>query len=116
MHLTQSVFLRDTPEQLFLYGTTDVIIGTVNGNNSIVNTDFNTRGEYEAGPDGCAVDFETSASGFLVKGNTFFRSWGAGIMVFGHDTTSHGLTFTENNFVYSGCVQPRGYGSIPPVF
>lgn len=88
----------------------------MNGNNSIVNTDFNTRGEYEAGPDGCAVDFETSASGFLVKGNTFFRSWGAGIMVFGHDTTSHGLTFTENNFVYSGCVQPRGYGSIPPVF
>lgn len=90
MHLVSSVFLRDTPEKLFLYGTTDVIIGTVNGNNSIVNTDFNTRGEYPAGPDGCAVDFETSASGFLVKGNTFYRSWGAGIMVFGHGTTSHG--------------------------
>ena len=62
MHLSRSVFLRDTPEQLFLYGTTDVIIGTVDGNNSITDTDFNTRGEYQAGPDGCAVDFETSAS------------------------------------------------------
>jgi hypothetical protein len=27
MHLLDSVFLRDTPEDLFLYGTTDVIIG-----------------------------------------------------------------------------------------
>ena len=54
-----------------MYGTTDVIIGTVSGNNSIVNTDFNTRGEMQPGPDGCAVDFETSASGFLLRGNTF---------------------------------------------
>eukprot|EP00040_Diaphanoeca_grandis_P026108 m.145642 g.145642 ORF g.145642 m.145642 type:complete len:636 (-) comp30448_c5_seq1:263-2170(-) len=107
MHLTNSVFLRDTPEMLFLYGTTDVIIGTVDGNNSIENTDFNSRGEYEAGPDGCSVDFETSASGFVVKGNTFYRSWGAGVMIFGHASTSHGLSFTENNFLYSGCVQPR---------
>jgi len=78
--------------------------GTVSGNNSIVNNDFNTRGDYEAGPDGCAVDFETSASGFLLSGNTFFRSWGAGVMVFGHSTTSHGLLFTENAFIYAGCV------------
>lgn len=108
MHMTSSVFLRDTPEDLFLYGTTDVIIGTVSGNNSIEDCDFNTRGEYEAGPDGCAVDFETSASGFLLQGNTFYRSWGAGVMVFGHSTTSHGLLFTDNAFLYAGCVQPRG--------
>jgi hypothetical protein len=108
MHMLSSVFLRDTPEDLFLYGTTDVIIGTVSGNNSIEDTDFNSRGEYEAGPDGCAVDFETSASGFTLSGNTFYRSWGAGVMVFGHATTSHGLLFTDNSFVYAGCIQPRG--------
>ena len=38
MHIRHSVFLRDTPEMLFLYGTTDVIIGTVSGNNSITDT------------------------------------------------------------------------------
>ena len=48
------------------------------------------------------------ASGFLPKGNTFYRSWGAGVMVFGHSSTSHGLRFVENNFQYCGCVQPRG--------
>lgn len=108
MHLVSSVFLRDTPEMLFLYGTTDVIIGTVIGNNSITDSDFNTRGEAQPGPDGCAVDFETSASGFLLKGNTFYRSWGAGVMVFGHSSTSHGLMFIENNFIYAGCVQALG--------
>eukprot|EP00051_Salpingoeca_urceolata_P013448 m.168883 g.168883 ORF g.168883 m.168883 type:complete len:672 (-) comp17796_c3_seq6:99-2114(-) len=107
MHLRNSVFLRDTPARLFLYGTTDVIIGTVFGNNSIEGNDFNTRGEYEAGPDGCAVDFETSATGFLIKDNTFYRSWGAGIMVFGHSTTSHNISLTDNRFILAGCVQPR---------
>jgi len=107
MHMRRSVFLRDTPEQLFLYGTTDIIIGTVNGDNSIEDTDFNTRGEYEAAPDGCAVDFETSATGFTLRGNTFYRSWGAGIMVFGHGKTSQGLSFVDNTFLYDGCIQPR---------
>ncbi|EGD75792.1 hypothetical protein PTSG_07910 [Salpingoeca rosetta] len=107
MHITNSVFLRDAPETLFLYGTTDVIIGTISGDNSIEDCDFNTRGEYEAGPDGCAIDFETSAMGFAIRGNTIYRSWGGGIMVFGHATTSHGFNISDNTFVYAGCVQPR---------
>jgi hypothetical protein len=36
------------------------------------------------GPDGCAIDFETSAVGTVVSGNYISHSWGAGIMVFGH--------------------------------
>ena len=35
--------------------------------------DFNTRGEYEGGPDGCAIDFETSATGFQIVENTIYR-------------------------------------------
>lgn len=107
MTLSNSVFLRDFGSRLFMYGTTDVIIGTVAGSNAIVNTDFHARGEFEGGPDGCAVDFETSASGFRVAGNTFYKSWGAGVMIFGHDTTSHGFDISQNTFVAPGCVQPR---------
>lgn len=107
MHLTNSVFLRDTPPRDFLYGTTDVIVGTVVGNNSIEDTDFNLRGEFEAGPDGCAVDFETSSTGFVIRGNTFSRSWGSGLMVFGHATTSHDFLVEKNVFIKAGCVQPR---------
>ena len=51
-------------------GTTDIILGNVDGTSKIVNNDFNRRGEYEGGPDGCAIDFETSASGVVVEGNT----------------------------------------------
>ena len=29
-------------------------------------------------------------------------------MVFGHETTSHDLNLTGNNFIYAGCTQPRG--------
>ena len=35
MRLRNSVFLHDTSPRLFMYGTTDVIIGTVTGNNAI---------------------------------------------------------------------------------
>ena len=108
LRMRDSVFLRDNPVNLFLYGTTDVIIGSASGDNEIVANDFYLRGEYEAGPDGCAIDFETSATGFVVANNTIFRSWGAGIMIFGHDTTSHGLEIVGNTFAYDGCVQVRG--------
>jgi hypothetical protein len=91
-----------------MYGTTDIIVGTVTGDNSIENTDFNTRGEYEGGPDGCAVDFETAASGFQIVGNTFYRSFGAGLMVFGHSSTSHNFTISDNAFLSAGCVQTAG--------
>ena len=83
--MENSVLLRDMSTRLFMYGTTDVIIGGLRGDNQLINNDFNQRGEYQGGPDGCAFDFETSADGFLVSGNIFSRSWGAGIMIFGHD-------------------------------
>ena len=38
----------------------------------------------------------------------FYRSWGAGIMIFGHQQTSHGIKLTDNVFAYDGCVQNRG--------
>jgi hypothetical protein len=108
MTVSDNVFLRDTPPDMFVYGTTDIILGSVDGTSSIVNNDFNRRGEYEGGPDGCAIDFETSASGVVVDGNTIFKSWGAGIMVFGHQTTSHNLSISNNVFLQAGCTQTRG--------
>lgn len=57
---------------------------------------------------GCAIDFETSASGVVVDGNTIYKSWGAGIMVFGHQTTSHNLSISNNLFLQAGCIQTRG--------
>lgn len=105
--MENSVLLRDMSDRLFMYGTTDIIVGGLQGYNQVLNNDFNTRGEYQGGPDGCAFDFETSATGFLIQGNTFYRSWGAGIMVFGHDSTSHDIKIIENTFAYAGCVQNR---------
>ena len=58
--------------------------------------------------DGCAIDFETSANGVRVEGNTIYKSWGAGIMVFGHATTSHNLSISNNSFIEAGCIQTRG--------
>eukprot|EP01060_Flectonema_neradi_P016214 TRINITY_DN22803_c0_g1_i1.p1 TRINITY_DN22803_c0_g1~~TRINITY_DN22803_c0_g1_i1.p1 ORF type:complete len:617 (+),score=57.08 TRINITY_DN22803_c0_g1_i1:44-1894(+) len=107
MILQNSVMLRDASDRLFLYGTTDVIVGTISGYNALLNNDFNARGEYQGGPDGCAFDLETSAAGFVVHGNTFYRSWGAGIMIFGHATTSHNITISSNVFAFAGCVQNR---------
>ena len=105
--MENSVLLRDMSTRLFMYGTTDVIVGGLDGNNQVVNNDFNQRGEYQGGPDGCAFDFETAATGFLVSGNTFSRSWGAGIMIFGHAITSQNITISDNIFDHSGCVQNR---------
>ena len=75
--LENSVFLRDFSDRLFMYGVTDIIVGGMSGKNMVRNTDFNQRGEYQGGPDGCAFDFETSAEAFQVVGNMFYRSWGA---------------------------------------
>jgi hypothetical protein len=33
---------------------------------------------------------------------------GAGIMVFGHQTTSHNLSISNNTFLQAGCIQTRG--------
>jgi hypothetical protein len=105
--MQDSVFLRDMSTRLFMYGTTDIIVGGLRGSNAVVNTDFNGRGEYQGGPDGCAFDFETGATGFEISGNYFSRSWGAGIMIFGHSQTSHGIKLTDNVFESTGCVQNR---------
>ena len=107
MHVHGNVFLRDSPQHLFLHGTTDIIIGTVHGTNRIEGNAFSNRGEFAGAADGCAIDFETSATGFAIVGNTFAHSYGSGIMVFGHETTSHNLTLDNNVFVENGCLQPR---------
>ena len=52
MTVSSNVFLRDTPPDMFVYGTTDIILGDVDGTSSIIGNDFNRRGEYEGGPDG----------------------------------------------------------------
>lgn len=104
MIVKNNVFLRDTPPKMFIYGTTDIILGSVDGTSAIIDNDFNRRGEATGGPDGCAIDFETSANGVRVDGNVVERSWGAGIMVFGHDTTSHNLSISNNTFVHAGCM------------
>jgi hypothetical protein len=76
--MQDSVFLRDMSTRLFMYGTTDIIVGSLTGTtNKVINTDFNARGEYQVcaggrillpfescaddsalgmqgGPDGCA--------------------------------------------------------------
>ena len=106
--MQNSVMLRDLSARLFLYGTTDVIVGGLEGFNAVLDNDFNARGEYQGGPDGCAFDFETSAEGFVVSGNTFYRSYGAGVMIFGHETTSHNISIVSNTFAYAGCIQNRG--------
>ena len=41
MTLSDSVFLRDTPPDMFVYGTTDIILGGVDGTSKIVDNDFN---------------------------------------------------------------------------
>eukprot|EP01050_Picozoa_sp_SAG11_P038473 SAG11_NODE_15723_length_568_cov_0.974414_1_plen_93_part_10 len=91
--------LRDVPERLFLFGTTDVIVAGLSGHNSLLHNDFVERGEYPGGPDGCAFDFEGAAEGFVIRGNTFARSWGSAIMILGHGNTSSGLTIDTNTFV-----------------
>jgi hypothetical protein len=72
--MENSVFLRDMSTRLFLYGTTDIIVGGLRGHNAVIDTDFNSRGEYQGAPDGCAFDFETGATGFEIRGNYFYRS------------------------------------------
>jgi hypothetical protein len=91
--MENSVFLRDTSTRLFMYGVTDIIVGGMSGHNVVRNNDFNQRSEYQGGPDGCAFDFETSAQDFEVVGNVFYKSWGAGLMIFGHDTVSLAMSF-----------------------
>ena len=107
--VTRNVFLGNKPTRLFVAGTTDVIMGTVNGSVQLVGNEFTGRGEYEpGGPDGCAIDFETNATGVLFQDNYVSRSWGAGIMVFGHvDNSNTRLSILNNTMLHNGCGQTR---------
>eukprot|EP01084_Bolivina_argentea_P215207 365346_1 len=108
--IEDNVFLHDTPNQEFLYGTTDIIVGTCDYTCSIINNEFGYRGEYPGGPDGCSIDFETHAVGSKVIGNYIHDSYGAAIMVFGHPDTNQlnaNLTINNNIFIRDGCIQTR---------
>lgn len=108
VNVTANVFMRDTPRALFDKGTTDIIMGDLNttfGVAQIVGNEMAWRGEAPGGPDGCAIDFETACGGVLVSGNYITHSYGAGIMVFDHDTRSQGLMLTNNVLLYDGCNQ-----------
>ena len=44
---------------------------------------------------------------FVRVGNTISKSYGGGIMLFGHDTTSQNISISENVFDRAGCIQNR---------
>jgi hypothetical protein len=106
--ISRNVFAHNTPQQLFVAGTTDIIMGTLNASVVLLENEISWRGEYRpGGPDGCAVDFETFADGVSFVGNYVYRSFGAGIMVFGHGRSSINLRVANNTMLYNGCEQTR---------
>jgi hypothetical protein len=111
-HVTveSNVFLDNTPLQLFVAGTTDIIFGTLNSSVLVIGNEMSRRGEFQpGGPDGCAVDFETNATGLQFVDNYVSRAFGAGVMVFGHEDGSNTeLVMTGNRFLFNGCNQTRG--------
>ena len=116
--VARNVFAHNTPAQLFVAGTTDVIMGAVNASVVLSGNEFSYRGEFQpGGPDGCAIDFETAANGTRFEDNYVYRSFGAGIMVFGHATTSVNLVIAGNTMLYNGCGQTRDdHGGIAFMF
>lgn len=104
-----NVFYKDTPPYLFYAGTTDIILGSTDSSVALIGNEIGWRGEFEpGGPDGCAIDFETSAQGTVVAGNYIHDSYGAGIMVLGHSTTSQHLLIVNNTMLANGCGQALG--------
>lgn len=108
--VSSNVFLADTPPQLFVAGTTDIIMGTLNASVVLRGNEMSKRGEFQpGGPDGCAVDFETNATGVGFFDNYVSRAFGAGVMVFGHaDDSNTNLHIGGNKFLFNGCGQTRG--------
>jgi hypothetical protein len=101
-----NVFMRNTPAALFVAGTTDIIMGTLDSSCALLGNEIGWRGEFSpGGPDGCAIDFETQADGVEVMGNYIHNSWGSGIMVLGHSTTSTNLVIAGNIMLDNGCNQ-----------
>ena len=116
--IRRNVFLHDTPRELFVAGTTDIIMGTLNASVRIEGNEISFRGEFKpGGPDGCAVDFETFADGVQFVDNFVYGSYGAGIMVFGHGQSSINLVIDRNTMLYNGCNQTRDdHGGIAFMF
>ena len=108
--VSNNVFLDNTPFELFVAGTTDIIFGTLNSSVIVTGNEMSRRGEFQpGGPDGCAVDFETNATGLQFIDNYISRAFGAGVMVFGHaDGSNTELVMTHNRFLFNGCNQTRG--------
>lgn len=103
-----NVFAHNTPSQLFVAGTTDIIMGTLNSSVTLTGNEISWRGEYQpGGPDGCAVDFETFADGVAFENNFVYRSYGSGVMFFGHGQSSINLQLRNNIMLYNGCLQQR---------
>ena len=104
--VTRNVFLRDAPNRDFTGGTTDIIMGTLDPGSQIVDNEITGRGEWAGEPDGCGADFETNATGVLFARNFISRSFGAGIMIFGHVPRSNrGLRLLNNTLLHNGCGQ-----------
>ena len=97
--LQHNVFLRNKPAEtehgstavplgrprLFGYGTTDLILGYADATTIVSHNDFVLRGEYEGGPDGCAIDLETDCHNLVIgPDNNFWKNVGASVNVFGH--------------------------------
>lgn len=105
--VSSNVFLRNTPRALYRYGTTDVMLGRGTGH-EVVGNEFVLRGEWPGAPDGCAVDFEMNSTGVTVRGNYFFRSHAAAVMVYGHESfTNRDTSIVSNTIVQCGC-QAKG--------
>lgn len=102
--------------ELCLKGS-DVIIGYADASTSVRDNDFVLRGEYEGGPDGCAIDLETDCQNLRIgPNNTFWKSVGASVNVLGHTfngvmRNSKNLTVAGNAIVQNGCQQGK-----PPYF
>jgi hypothetical protein len=98
-----------------------VIIGYVDNTTIVSNNDFVLRGEYEGGPDGCAIDLESECVGLVIgPNNTFYKSVGASVNIFGHNfgpggtpQPSKNLTLTGNTMIQNGCEQGRSISVVP---
>jgi hypothetical protein len=129
--LQHNVFLRNKPAEtehgstavplgrprLFGYGTTDLILGYADATTIVSHNDFVLRGEYEGGPDGCAIDLETDCHNLVIgPDNNFWKNVGASVNVFGHafdgiPETSKNFTLAGNTIIQNGCEQGK-----PPYF
>jgi len=107
--IDSNTFLDDIPEVLFPLGTTDIIVGAVDGTVSITNNEIRNRGEVKGGPDGCGIDLEDSSTDVMLAGNYISNTVGAGIMLFaGTGDGSKNITLSGNTLLLDGCDQPSG--------